>query len=101
MINKQKYVYSAGHTVQTDFGDYFPHHSIDQNFASSDEVDHEGIIKVYGKTPELRDLIIRLLNEHEETLKLRHETEMHYTQLKDAVYLLEQANPWLTEEDSV
>ena len=89
-----KYIYLKGDT-EKEGGDHFSSHSIHQNFASSDRSSHESIILVYGKTNELRNLIVKLLNEHEEDKQRKHEIRMHYTNLADESFKMRREHPWL------
>jgi len=90
-----KYIYSNGESEYASNESDMPIHHINQTGASASEPRHSNIIGVYGTTNELRNLIVKLLNEHEEDKQRKHEIRMHYTNLADESFKMRREHPWL------
>jgi hypothetical protein len=92
------FTYEDGEIISPEDGESLLTYTIDRNGPgdrANDPGYHGEIILVHSDTPELRDLIVGLLNEHEEEKARNQQIMMEYTQLTEDAFKLREEHPWL------
>ena len=94
-----KYTYSAGDTEYRTEDCNILSNYINRLGEEGSDGSHGEIICVHSHDTELRDLIVRLLNEHEESEQRTRDIREQYNQLNKGARLLLNRNPWLEEDN--